>query len=154
MPARGEGSVRHHRNTANSDSKQKSFTRRNLMTLSWLSTLSTQLKNGAKTVLHRSWTSSTRMIFLLRTSMVLRVFWIERVILRLRMSLDRMSAYCCWSRTKAEDAIEKILREGQVQQTKGPEKFGMTVWNCADCRLDEWCQDGTCVSIVHGFADE
>jgi len=28
--------------------------------------------------------------------------------------------------TKAEDAIEKILREGQVQQTKGPEKFGST----------------------------
>jgi hypothetical protein len=69
--------------------------------------------------------------------MVLRVFWTERVILRLRMSLDRMSAYQYSFRTKAEDAIERILREGQVQQTKGPEKFGMTVWNVADCRLDE-----------------
>jgi len=28
--------------------------------------------------------------------------------------------------TKVEDAIEIILREGQVQQTKGPEKFGST----------------------------
>jgi len=28
--------------------------------------------------------------------------------------------------SKAEDAIEKILRDGQVQQTKGPEKFGST----------------------------
>ena len=28
-------------------------------------------------------------------------------------------------RTKVEDAIEKILKEGSVQETKGPNKWGM-----------------------------
>jgi ribosome maturation protein Sdo1 len=39
-------------------------------------------------------------------------------------SYDRMERVAD-DRSKPEVAIEKILKEGQIQQTKGPEKFGM-----------------------------
>jgi len=58
-----------------------------------------------------------------------RVSWTEPAMDKLKMNLERIpnpSVPFAYKRTKAEEAIEIILREGKVEQTKTSQKFGMS----------------------------
>lgn len=63
--------------------------------------------------------------------MVLRAFWTERVRDRLRMNLERMACQIISAnfRTKSVDAIQQILKEGKVEETKMSQKWGILISN-------------------------
>ena len=56
-----------------------------------------------------------------------RVSWAEPAVGKLRMNLARIlhNLSVADERTRNEEALETILKEGKVEQTKAPPKFGM-----------------------------